>query len=74
MRNYSFKRFLPPNWLEQMKDSQIQEIPKNSTYTVFIRLTALGAYLRLGAYQIFTILSKCSSIFYNKTVNGTNRK
>ena len=28
----------------------------------------MGAYSRLDAYYIFTILSKCSSIFCNKTV------
>ena len=34
----------------------------------------MGVYSRLGAYQIFTILRNCSSIFYNKTVNANNKK
>ena len=34
----------------------------------------VGAHSRLGAYQIFTIFSKCSSIFFNKTVNANNKK
>ena len=34
----------------------------------------MGAYSRLGAYLIFAILSKCSGIFCNNTVNANLQK